>query len=190
MPIRIFIDPGHNIGNINAGASGNGLNRAEITFNVSFYLAQYLQRDPRFEVRMSRTYLNQVIGTDTTTSLQTRVAMANEWPADYFISIHCNSNINPTINGSEVYIYTFDSIAYYLAQDVLDRIVTLVHTKDNLVRENPSLYVLRATNMPSILVELAYLSNYLDSQKLRYDQQLFAQAIYEGMLRFFRFYGE
>ncbi|MEI3406807.1 MAG: N-acetylmuramoyl-L-alanine amidase [Christensenellales bacterium] len=77
---------------------------------------------------------------------------------ELFISIHCNANTNPAVNGSEVYVYQQNSQSYWLAQHVLDGIVDAVGTRDNGVRLNPSLYVLRHTAMP-ILVELAYLSN-------------------------------
>lgn len=188
MSIKIYIDQGHNMGTINAGASGFNLIEAEVTYNVGTYLADLLRANPRFEVMTSRNYLNQVLGSDTPTSLAARVDAANAWPADYFISIHANANTNPLINGSEVYIYSFEDISNYLAQDILDSMVRIVGTKDNEVRANPTLYVLRNTNMPAVLVELAYLTNYRDSQKLRYDQKQFALAIYIGILRFFGFY--
>lgn len=187
MAIKIFIDQGHNPGTINAGASGNGLIEAQVNFIVGTYLADLLDSDPRFIVRTSRMYPEQVLGTDTTTSLRTRVQMANYWKADYFISIHCNANVNPAINGSEVYVYQRNSTAWDLAQQVLDGIVENAGTKDNLVRVNPSLYVLRATTMPAILVELAYLSNPEDAQKLMNDPYSFAYGIYVGMLRYFGF---
>ncbi|HBE13451.1 MAG TPA: cell wall hydrolase, partial [Clostridiales bacterium] len=63
--------------------------------------------DPRFEARVSRPMPTTEVGTDNVTSLRERVEIANAWPADYFISIHCNSNVNPDINGTEVYIYQF-----------------------------------------------------------------------------------
>nr|WP_297174002.1 N-acetylmuramoyl-L-alanine amidase [uncultured Agathobaculum sp.] len=186
MPIRIFIDPGHNpTGNPNTGAEGNGLREQDVNFTVSVYLADLLRADGRFSVRLSRNTPTESLGTSNATSLATRVNMANSWPADYFISIHCNSNVNPAINGSEVYVYQQNTQAYWLAQHVLNGIVERVGTKDNGVRLNPSLYVLRRTSMPAILVELAYLSNTADAQKLRDDPYGFAQGIYNGMLSYF-----
>ena len=113
------------------------------------------------------------------------VYLANSWPADYFVSIHCNANTNPAINGTEVYVYQQNTQAYWLAQHVLGGIVEEVGTRDNGVRLNPTLYVLRRTAMPAILVELAYLTNGGDALKLRDEQPAFAQGIYSGLLGYF-----
>ena len=75
--------------------------------------------------------------------------------------------------------------SYYLAQHILNAVVNIVGTKDNGVRANPSLYVLRRTNMPAVLVELAYLTNAGDAGKLETMQSEFARGIYEGMLSYF-----
>lgn len=186
MAIKIYIDQGHNPGYINAGASGNGLVEAEITYQVGIYLADLLRGNPNFEVLVSRLFPDTVLGYDNRSSLQERVNQANNWPADYFISIHVNANVNENINGSEVYIYSEQSASNALAHDVLDSIVTVVPMKDNQVRVNPSLYVLRNTSMPAILVELGYISNSEDAKKLESEQPKFAYAIYLGILKYFQ----
>ena len=187
MAINIYVDQGHNPGTINAGASGNGIIESEVTYWVGIYLAVFLYADPRFGVRVSRPFPDTVVGEDTSSSLRTRVEAANLWPADYFISIHVNSNPSPALNGSEVYVYRANSAAADLAAEVLASIVELVGTRYNMVRLNPSLYVLRATVMPAILVELGYLTNLSDAEKLKNDQYLFAFAIYIGILNYFGF---
>ncbi len=185
--IKIFIDQGHNPQGVNAGAEGFGYREQDITYQVGIYLRDILQQDGRFEARTSRNTPDEVLGTSNATSLAARVNAANSWGADYFISIHCNANENPAINGSEVYVYREGSPAAQLARNVLNAIVARVGTKDNGVRVNPSLYVLRRTRMPAILVELAYITNAQDVQKLVNDQYAFAYAIYEGLCRYFGF---
>lgn len=184
LAIRIFIDQGHNPSGFNAGAEGFGLSEQDITFNVGAYLSDILSADYRFEARTSRTYPEEILGTTTNESLRARVQAADAWPADYFISIHCNSNVNPAINGTEAYVYEAYSEAYYLGIDIVAEIVRRVGTKNNQVRINPGLYVLRKTNMPAVLVELAYLSNEQDAIKLRDDQYQFAYGIYVGLLNY------
>lgn len=187
MAIKIFIDQGHNPSGPNTGAEGNGLREQDITYVVGVALADLLRQDGRFEVRLSRPTEQTILGTSNATSLAARVSAANSWPADYFISIHCNANVNPAINGTEVYVYQSNTQAYWLAQHVLQGIVARMGTKDNGVRLNPGLYVLRRTTMPSILVELGYLTNTEDAQKLATDPFGFAQGIYNGMLSYFGF---
>ena len=187
MAIKIFIDQGHNPGGINGGATGFGVNEQDITFNVGIYLRDLLNDDPRFDARTSRQTIDEILGTSNATSLRTRVQMVNSWPADYFISIHCNANVNPAINGSEVYVYALYTEAANFAESVLEFMVETVGTKYNGVRANPSLYVLRRTQMPSILVELAYITNYEDNLLLQNEQYTFAYGIYLGILNYFGF---
>lgn len=185
MAIRIFIDQGHNPYGPNTGAEGYGLKEQDITYEVGVLLAELLRADSRFEVMLSRNSPTEQLGTSNAASLAARVRAANAWPADYFISIHANANENPDINGTEVYVYRMYTQSYYLAQHILDAIVNIVGTKDNGVRVNSSLYVLRRTNMPAVLVELAYLTNEADAKKLETMQPEFARGIYEGLLSYF-----
>ena len=188
MGIKIFIDQGHNPSGHNLGAQGHGLLEQDVNYAVGMYLADIVSNDPRFDVRTSRNYPSQVLGWDNSSSLQVRVNAANTWPADYFLSIHCNANTNPAINGTEMYVYSLYGEPFPLAQHLLGAIVARVGTRDNLVRVNPGLYVLRRTRMPAVLLELGYLSNAGDAELLRTRQYDFAYAIYEGLLKYFNYY--
>ena len=188
MAIKIFIDQGHNpTGFHNTGAVGNGLYEQNITYQVGIYLKELLDKDPRFDARLSRPAADTVLGTNNSTSLAARVRMANSWPADYFISIHANANPNPQVNGTEMYIYKYNSQGNWLAESIMSGITDVVGTKNNGIFARPSLYVLRATNMPAVLAELAYITNKADAQKLKDDQYQFAYGIYLGILRYFGF---
>ncbi|MBR5523962.1 MAG: N-acetylmuramoyl-L-alanine amidase [Clostridia bacterium] len=184
MAIKIFIDQGHNPEGVNAGAEGFGYREQDINYAVGTRLAELLRQDGRFEVKTSRNSPTDSLGTSNATSLAARVNAANQWGADYFISIHANASANPAANGTEVYVYREGSVAAALAQDVLEGIVNRMGTKDNGVRVNPSLYVLRRTQMPAILVELGYITNAQDVQKMVEDPWGFAQGIYNGILNY------
>jgi N-acetylmuramoyl-L-alanine amidase len=185
MPIRIFIDQGHNPYGFNAGAEGFGLREQDITYLVGAYLSDILNADPRFEAVTSRQNPEEILGYSTTSSLQQRVDMAAAWGADYFLSIHVNANENTAINGTEAYVYQADSEAYYMGEDIVKEIVRRLGTKNNGVYVRPSLYVLRRTSMPAVLIELAYISNYEDALLLSTEQYPFAYAIYNGLLNYF-----
>jgi N-acetylmuramoyl-L-alanine amidase len=188
LAIKIFIDQGHNpSGFHNAGATGSGLFESEINYQIGVYLANLLNADPRFEARLSRPLPTTVLGTNNATSLAERVRLANEWPANYFISIHCNSNPNPAINGTEIYLYQYGTQANWMAQHIMNGINQYAGTRNNGIRINQSLYVLRRTTMPSLLIELGYLTNPGDAQKLRDNQYQFAYGIFAGIMQYFGF---
>ena len=188
LAIRIFIDQGHNpTGYHNAGAMGNGLYEGDINYLAGIYLANLLSNDYRFEYRLSRPTATTVLGTNTATSLAERVRLANSWPANYFISLHCNANVNPSINGAEMYIFQFNTQSNWLAQHIMNGVVRNTRLRDNGIRENPSLYVLRNTNMPAVLVEMGYLTNYNDAMSLRDNLWNVAYGIYLGILSYFGF---
>ncbi len=186
MPIKIFIDQGHNpTGNPNAGAVGNGLTEQDITYTVGKYLYDLLENNEEFSAMLSRPDDDTVLGTSNATSLSERVRMANLWGADYFISIHTNGSVNPAANGTEAYVYRLDSEAYYLAGYIVDAITQRMGTEPRGVFARPTLYVLRRTQMPALLVELGFISNPDDARKMRDDPYGFAYAIYTGILRYF-----
>ena len=188
MAIKIFIDQGHNpTGYHNTGARGGGLFEENITYQVGIYLANLLDNDPRFDVLLSRPTPTTVLGTTNATSLAERVRLANEWPADYFISIHANANENPAINGAEVYVYEYNTQAYWMAQHIMEELVRYTDLRNNGIRINKSLYVLRRTNMPSLLVEMGYLTNAHDLEIIKNNQWQIAYAIYRGILDYFGF---
>ncbi|MCI1959416.1 MAG: N-acetylmuramoyl-L-alanine amidase [Clostridia bacterium] len=184
MAIKIFIDQGHNPVNPNAGAEAFGYREQDINYEVGVRLAALLDADPNFEAKLSRNSPTEQLGTSTSTSLQTRVNMANEWGADFFISLHCNYNDNPAISGSEAYVYSLYSEAYNMAYQILLGLYYFTQLTNRGIMENQRLYVLRATDMPSVLVEMGYMSNPTDIKLLTTDPQSFAKGIYYGI----RFY--
>ena len=131
MPIRIYIDQGHNPYGFNAGAEGFGLREQDITYLVGAYLANILNADSRFTAITSRTSPDEILGYDTNSSLRTRTEQANQWGADYFLSIHTNANVNPAINGTEAYVYAVNTPSYELAVNIVNEIVRRLGTKNN-----------------------------------------------------------
>ena len=155
MPIRIFIDQGHNPQGVNAGAEGFGLRERMSTTPWAWSWPGSSTATPGLWPGSPAPRPQRAWAPATPPACSGGWQMANSWPADYFVSIHCNANTNPAVNGTEVYVYQQRTQAYWLAQHVLNGVVEAVGTKDNGVRLNPSLYVLRRTAMPAILVELA-----------------------------------
>ena len=184
MAIKIYIDQGHNPEGINAGAEGFGIREQDITYQVGHFLFDILSEDYRFTARLSRPTPQTTLGYSNTSSLKERVTQANTWKADYFISIHVNASENPDINGTEAYVSSANSAAWYFAQNIVSEIVRRTSTKYNGVFTRPSLYVLKNTKMPAVLVELGYITNYEDNQRMIDNPYQFAYGIYVGILNY------
>jgi N-acetylmuramoyl-L-alanine amidase len=97
---RIVIDAGH--GGHDPGARANGLTEADLVLDVASRLRKLLEKDPAFDVRMTRE-------TDVFVPLEQRTAIANREGADLFLSIHANASRNAKARGVETYFLNFAS---------------------------------------------------------------------------------
>ena len=182
MAIKIYIDQGHNPNPPNTGAEGNGLREQDITYEVGIQLGALLRANGNFDVLLSRPTRDTQLGTSNASSLRERVAQANSWGADYFISIHTNASTDSSANGTEVLVYRSPSASATLATDILREVTEITGLKSRGIKERPGLYVLRKTTMPAVLVELGFISNPSDAQRMRDNPGLFARGIYQGIL--------
>ena len=184
MAIKIYIDQGHNPQNPNAGAEGNGLREQDIVFSVGIELADLLRQSGNYDVRLSRPTATTQVGTSNTTSLRMRVADANSWGADYFISIHTNASSIPSATGSEAFAFSEPSRAFELGEDILVGLNQTTGLRNRGMQTRTNLYVLRKTSMPAVLVELGFITNPSDAQLMNTRPDLFADGIYRGIVAY------
>ena len=85
MATKIFIDPGH--GGFDPGAVGNGVTEQAVNLNVANYLTEILINNG-YEVMQYRTTRDENVLSNKNADLSNRANMANNWGANYFISIH------------------------------------------------------------------------------------------------------
>ena len=184
MAIKVYIDQGHNPQNPNAGAEGNGLREQDIVYRVGIELAELLRSNGNFEVKLSRPTPDSQIGSSNSTSLRLRVAEANDWGADYFISIHTNASSQSAATGSEAFAFSSPSVAFSLGEDILDGLSAATGLRNRGMQVRTNLYVLRKTNMPAVLVELGFITNPSDAALMNSRPDLFARGIYNGILTY------
>jgi len=177
--MKICIDAGHNYSKFDKGAKGYNLREQDITWYVADKLKRYLE-SLSHTVIMTRPKLTTNLGSNLSTSLSARYNMANTNNADYFISIHCNAGGG---RGTETLIYKGGGMAEGLANSVQNEIVRYVGTIDRGIKVQ-NVAVLRETNMPAILVELAFIDTKTESEILKNKQDDFALAIANGFQRF------
>jgi N-acetylmuramoyl-L-alanine amidase len=181
------LDQGHNPRGFNTGAEGNGFFEQDITYNIGILLADMLRQNPDFEVRLSRSSPDELLGTSNSTSLSTRVRDANGWGADVFISLHTNASVNPNATGAEALVYSRSStVAYQLSESILKRMTEATGLRNRGIVERPGLYVLKETEMPATIIEMGFISNPVDAELMAYSPELFARGIYRGIVDYYR----
>jgi N-acetylmuramoyl-L-alanine amidase len=170
----VVIDPGH--GGEDPGATGvSGKYEKDFTLSLSKKVAQILEEEPEIEVHMTRE-------DDTFISSKgsLRATFANDLNADLYISIHGNTFTDPDLSGTQSYY--FHDYSRSFAEGMHQHVVNATGFTDQGIKEE-NYYVLRDTKMPSVLLEIGYLTNALEEQKMLRDdfQETIAASIYMGI---------
>jgi len=176
--IVVVIDPGH--GGPDPGAVGiSGLQEKEIVMDISRQVAAALEQQGIQSV-LTRTT------NDVDVDLEPRVSLAERINATLFVSIHANSISlsRPDISGLETYYYQSGA---ELAKSIHNSVLQGTGVQDRGVR-TARFYVLRKTSMPSVLVEVGFVTGRDDASKLSsssYRKQM-ADSIARGILQYLR----
>lgn len=177
----IILDPGH--GGKDPGTVKGSDSEKTITLKVSTQVKQLLE-NAGAKVYMTRTG-------DTYPSLQDRVDFTQANYGEIFVSVHVNSAANTSAQGTETYYAISTGDMYQedidLATFVNNQIVNNLNMKNRGVKQE-QYYVIRNMVIPSILVELGFLTNTEDNSKMTNDQyvKLFAESIYNGILQYYK----
>ncbi|HEY8464956.1 MAG TPA: N-acetylmuramoyl-L-alanine amidase [Bacillota bacterium] len=145
----MIIDAGH--GGEDNGATGfSGTPEKQINLDVTMRLKGLL------EAAGAKVLLTR--NDDYFIGLYERAHLANRWNGELFVSIHSNAHPNPEIHGFEVYHYQGRERSGRLAQTIAAQMEQIMPIPSLGVKVN-DFVVVRETMMPSVLVELGYLSN-------------------------------
>ena len=183
----IVLDPGH--GGSDPGAIGpTGLQEKEVTLPIAEYLKSILEAKGA-RVILTRTTDVDVYGPHASgvDELQARVNVANGNRADAFISIHINSFSNPNVGGIATYYFDGSDQSKKLASAVQGQIAEHSGFNGDRGIQPGNLYVLRHSLMPSILVELGFISNPKEEGHLKETstRQEFANELAKGLELYF-----
>ena len=176
----IVVDPGH--GGHDPGAVGRRFNLTEkfVNLDTALRLTRLL------EGAGARVILTR--STDVFITLGQRATRANNAGADIFVSIHANAHNNANVGGTETYYNSYfrPADSRRLAGLVQQELVRELGLRDIGVK-TANFYVIRHTTIPSILVELAFLSNAREESLLNQAsfRQRGAEAIFRGITRYF-----
>jgi N-acetylmuramoyl-L-alanine amidase len=168
----VVIDPGHGGKDTGAISITNRLEK-DFVLALGTKVFHLLAKEPKVEAVLTRN-------NDTFVELTGRTVIANNLDADLFVSIHGNSTINAEVAGVETYYYSEESLPF--AKIMHEQIVKSSGFPDRKVKQN-DFYVVEHTNMPSLLLELGFLSNKAEEEAMFKDayQNQVAASIVAGI---------
>ena len=166
---RLVIDLGH--GGYDPGAIGlNKTHEADVVLAIGKELNELL-KGYKLEIkftRLSNVYL----------SLSERAKIANDFKADYFLSIHINSASDKSVRGVEVWQYSnkndrLNKFSNGLCTDISK----IFNVRNRGVKLSQKLSVLKNTNMPAALIEVDFISNVNAEKDLNVSSNIKAVAL-------------
>ena len=191
----IFLDPGH--GGSDPGAISGGVREKDLTLSVYNKVSSKLA-SLGYTVLTSRNV-------DKDVDLVDRAEQANNANADMLLSIHFNAGGRGIARGIETYYYqaTADRVpkinkenhnnperlerSRKLANKVQQNLLYQTGANDRGVKR-ASFTVLRETSIPSILVELGFIDNSEERNKIKTNeyQERLANGIVDGIVEYYK----
>lgn len=174
----IVLDPGH--GGSDPGTIGTtyGLVEQELNLQTALYVKDYLvSRGARVEMTRS--------GSDQRPSLASRAQLAPSLGADAFVSIHYNSALSASANGTLVCFYS-ESKDLGLARAIEAPLKNGTGIRNNGLAFG-NFKVIRENSVPAVLLEMGFLSNSSDEGAIASAdyQRSAAKAIADGLQLYF-----
>lgn len=174
--MKYLLDYGH--GGDDPGAIGiDNLKEKDIVREIGKRVKYHLERHQQtvFESRPN----------DETVSLTERSNKANTNNVDLCISIHCNAFSDSSAQGVEIFYYQGSTRGQQLANSILKEITKAkLYTKNRGLKTN-NLHITRETKMPSVLIELGFITNVTDKNLIINNKENFAIAITKGILSYY-----
>ncbi len=182
----VYLDPGHggeDPGAIFTDEDGKIWRESDINLAVSLKVRDILKAN-NVKVLMSRD-------SDKTVPLVSRPKDANEKKATLFVSVHTNSFSSDTAYGIETWGSLELSATYSgvtdkdLAQNIQSAVIKETNGSNRGIKDSTTLAVLKHSIMPSVLIEVGFISNTEERELMfndKYRQKL-AEGIADGILK-------
>ena len=184
----IIVDPGH--GGFDPGKPGiNGEDEIDLNLKIALKLRDYLEQSGAMVV-MTRTTDNDVDGMEGVKHKSKDMAQRKQMAADgdIVVSIHQNSFSQPSVRGAQAFYSKKSEHGKALATLIQRSIKENADTENRReAKSNANYYVLKAIEIPSVIVECGFLTNSEEEAKLNDDlyQDKMAWSIYLGIVRYF-----
>ncbi len=186
--VVIIVDPGH--GGEDPGKVGiNDVLEKDLNLQIAKKVKKLLE-EAGIKIVMTRT--NDKVPDAKKEDLNQRVQLINETKPKLALCIHQNSYPDAKIKGAQVFYHTITPEAEDVASIVQEQLRTVDPTNTRQIKENDTYFMLKNSQVPTIIVECGFLTNPDEAAKLTQEeyQDQIAQAICEGVVKWLNGDGE
>ncbi len=184
----VVVDCGH--GENDPGKIGvNGVLEKDINLEIGKMVEKRLKKKG-YHVVMTRTE-DKILAEEGSTNkkaqdMKARVALINETKPVLAVSVHQNSYHEPEVKGAQVFYYSHSTEGETAAKAMQEALLSVDADNKRQAKENDSYYLLKRTEVPTIIVECGFLSNPEEADLLsdgEYQKKV-ADAIAEGVEKY------
>ena len=182
----IVLDSGH--GGDDPGKIGvNQAKEKDVNLEIARKIKKRLEKKG-WEVVMTREKDEMLgdpqAGNNKIHDMKARVEQINKTMPQAAVSIHQNSYQDAQIHGAQVFYYSHSEEGKRMAEVMQKALLKADEENTRQAKANDTYYLLKRTEVPTIIVECGFLSNPEEAAKLvspKYQEKL-AEAIAEGIL--------
>ena len=122
-------------------------------------------------------------GSQKVQDMKDRVKLINDTSPEFAVSIHQNSYHEESIHGAQVFYYKHSAQGEQFAAIMQKSLLAVDKENRRQAKADDTYYLLKKTEVPTIIVECGFLSNHEEAEKLVTDeyQQQIAEAIVKGI---------
>jgi N-acetylmuramoyl-L-alanine amidase len=197
MPLSgktIALDAGHGGPDGGAESKDGAIMEKDINLAIVRHLRDYLQQSgaivvlTREDDKDLASPATKGLSKRKTEDLINRAQFVNQKHADLFVTVHLNAVPSSKWSGAQTFFYPNHNDNPLLATLIQEEIKrNLMNTERVAKRVDGELYLLKTLKIPSALVEVGFLSNSEEAQRLvdpGYQKKV-AASIYQGILRYY-----
>lgn len=179
----IILDAGH--GGLDSGKIGiNDQEEKDINLKIALKIKKLLE-EQGISVMMTRSADKRLSETQTE-DLKARTEIMNRSNAALAVSIHQNSFRDSSVSGAQVFYYPDSDEGRKAADAIQEELNDMQPDNRKEVKANDTYYILKNTEIPVVIVECGFLSNYTEAEKLADDsyQSVVAGTVVRGILQY------
>lgn len=183
--VDVVIDAGHG-GNDPGKVGVNGVMEKDINLQIAKKLREEMEARG-VQVLMTREedrgLYDENSDSKKVQDLTRRVELINEVKPALTVSIHQNSYPSSDVSGIQIFYYEHSSEGEKIAGIMQSKMENLEGVRNRPVKGNTTYFLLKRTEVPTLIIECGFLSNQAEAQKLTEEdyQNMLVKSMADGI---------